>query len=387
MYILRNSVKVTFMTYQDFFRRILLILVMLAFFVSAWYVRGTLVLAFMALVLAVALSIPVNWLQNRKWPRGWAIAATIVIFLIISSLVFAILLPTIFNEMVRLVLSIPRAFGVTIELYEQLRGTNEIVSEVLPPSTDLSSVEVLEGLVAQLLSGLGQVLERGIPVILSGVGDVAIALINLVLVFFLAIFFLVDPLTYVRASLYLIPEAHHEALINLWNVLYETLTNWLRTLMLSISIIGFLVWLVLGVILGMPNSLTVAVFAGVATLIPNIGFWLPLVPILIFNLATEPGLLLYVVPAYLIIQTLESNFITPSIVKAQLNIPAAGMMVCQIIAGIVFGPLGLLLAVPIVAVLIAIIRELYSYGWLGFRGRQFEIKVDENGRVSLNNST
>lgn len=371
------------MVYQDFFRRILLIIVMIAFVVVAWYVRSTLVLAFMALVLAVGLSIPVNWLQKHKWPRGWAIALSVLIFLIISSLIVAILLPTIFNEMVKLVLSVPAAFGVTIDLYEQLRNTNEIVAEVLPPSSDLSSVEVLEGLVAQLLSGLGQVLERGIPVILSGVGDVAVALINLVLVVFLAIFFLTDPLSYVRASLYLIPEAHHESLLNLWNEMYHTLTTWIRTLMLSITIIGFLVWFVLGVIMGMPNSLTVAVFAGVATLIPNIGFWLPLVPILIFNLASEPGLLLYVIPAYLIIQTVESNFITPSIVKAQLNIPAAGMMVCQLIMGIVFGPLGLLLAVPIVAVLIAIIRELYSFGWLGFRGKHFEVGADENGRLFL----
>ena len=371
------------MNYQDFFRRILLIIVMLAFVVVAWYVRATLVLAFMALVLAVALSIPVNWLHKHRWPRGWAIALTVLIFLILSSLVFAILLPTIFNEIVKLILSIPAAFGVTIDLYEQLRSSNEIMAQVLPKSSELSSVEVLEGLVAQLLSGLGQVLQRGIPALLTGVGNVAVAIINLILVFFLAIFFLIDPRSYVRASLYLIPQSHHQALLNLWNVLYDTLTIWLRALMFSISITGFLVWLILGVILGMPNSLTVAVFAGVATLIPNIGFWLPLVPILIFNLASEPGLLLYTVPAYLIIQTVESNLITPSIVKVQLNIPAAGMMVCQIIAGIVFGPLGLLLAVPIVAVLIAIVRELYSYGWLGFRGKKFELSADENGRLVL----
>ncbi|MCA9928352.1 MAG: AI-2E family transporter [Anaerolineales bacterium] len=368
------------MSYREFFRRILLVFVVLVFLVGAWFVRGTLVLAFLALVLAVALSVPVNWLHQRRWPRGAAIAVSIVIFLFITVLIFAVLLPTIFSELSKLLRAIPAAFSTFADLYEQFRISNEFIMNVLPPINDSATVD---GLSTQLQGRLGPFLETGIPVILSGVGNVAVALVNLILVFFLSIFMLIDPLTYVKASLYLVPESYHHALMNLWNVLYETLTTWIRALLFSITITGFLVWFILGVILGMPNSMTVAVFAGVATLIPNIGFWLPLLPILIFNLAGDPALLLYTVPAYLIIQTFESNFITPSIVKAEMNIPAAGMMVCQIIAGIVFGPLGLLLAVPMVAVVVAVVRELYSYNGLGFRHKLFEVTADASGHLSL----
>ena len=122
----------------------------------------------------------------------------------------------------------------------------------------------------------------------------------------------------------------------------------------------------------MPNVLVVAVFAGFATFVPNIGAFLPLIPIAVFTLAESPASILVMVPAYLAIQLIESNVLTPMIVKRQLSIPAAGMLLFQIVAGLVFGLLDILLAVPLLALSITLVRELYSYGVLGLRGETLE---------------
>ncbi len=82
----------------------------------------------------------------------------------------------------------------------------------------------------------------------------------------------------------------------------------------------------------MPYVLIVAVFSGFATFVPNIGAFLPLVPIAVFTLASAPASLLVMAPAYLLIQLLESNVLTPTIVKRQLSIPAAGMLIFQLVA-------------------------------------------------------
>ncbi|MBV7337894.1 AI-2E family transporter [Chloroflexi bacterium TSY] len=87
---------------------------------------------------------------------------------------------------------------------------------------------------------------------------------------------------------------------------------------------------------------------------------MPLIPIVIFALATRPEWLLIYIIAYLLIQLLESNVITPYIVKSELDIPSGALLVFQLIAATIFGALGLLLAVPMLAICITLVRELYS---------------------------
>ena len=83
------------------------------------------------------------------------------------------------------------------------------------------------------------------------------------------------------------------------------------------------------------------------------------------------------VVAYLGIQLLESNVLTPSVVRRQLSIPPAATLLTQILAGYIFGVVGVLLAVPLLAVMIALVRELYSYGLLGLRGRTVSVALPD----------
>ena len=144
------------------------------------------------------------------------------------------------------------------------------------------------------------------------------------------------------------------------------LKTWLSSLSISIAITVTLWCGSCSGLMGMPHVLIVAVFSGFATFIPNIGAFLPLIPIAVFTLATAPRQ-----PAHhgsrltLLIQLLESNVLTPMVVKRQLSIPAAGMLVFQLVAALAFGLLGVLLAVPLLAVVITLVRELYSYNALG----------------------
>jgi predicted PurR-regulated permease PerM len=216
---------------------------------------------------------------------------------------------------------------------------------------------------------------------------VGAVIVNLIFILFIAIFFLVDPKSYVKASLYLLPVRFHGRAIEIWNELHRTIKQWLSSMFLSISITMALVWLILGVILGMPNAVVVAVFAGFATFIPNIGSILPLIPIAVFTLASDPSHLLLYALIYLVIQFCESNIITPSIVKAELEIPAGGLMLFQLLATLALGALGLLLAVPLLAVLIVLVREIYSYDLLGLRGAVVEVETGRSGTLTLDDPT
>lgn len=143
------------------------------------------------------------------------------------------------------------------------------------------------------------------------------------------------------------PRARQARIREVYPILGETLITWLKAQSISIGITVALVILLLGVVLDMPNTLVLAVFAGIAAFFPNIGAFLPLIPIVIFELSsTTPEMLPVWIAVYLAIQPVERNFITPLVVKVQLEIPAGALMVFQLIATVLFDLLCLLLAVP-----------------------------------------
>lgn len=102
--------------------------------------------------------------------------------------------------------------------------------------------------------------------------------------------------------------------------------------MISITITVVLVLLILGP-LGMPYVVEVAVFAGLATFVPTVGALLPVALIILVLLVADPARIPIMVAAYLGIQLLESNVLTPAVVRRQLSIPPAAAPLTQIFAG------------------------------------------------------
>ncbi len=362
-----------------FFRRATAIVGFVLFVAALWFLRDTLLLAFAAIVIAVGISIPSGWLQRLGLPRGVAntIAAVLIGFLALFLLLW--LLPALITGVSKLLAGLPQTVQNLVAVYNDLRAQNNTLGRILPALQETRPKGISE---AEIKNLFGELVSTGLPILVSG-GSVVVSLVtNLVLVLFIALLLLADPTAYVQASLYLAPRPYHERLIALWRELYRTLTTWLSTLFISITITVSLVWLVLG-LLGMPNVMVVAVFAGFATFIPNIGAFLPLVPIAIFTLAVDPIKFLIMAPAYLAIQLLESNVLSPMIVKRNLSIPPAGMLVFQIVAGLVFGLLGVLLAVPLLAIIVTLIRELYSYDMLGLRNGAIKVGLGRAGGLQL----
>ncbi len=378
------------MTFNEFFKRFLAVLAVVLLCLGIWTARSTLIFGFAAALIAVALSIPAGWLQRRGLRRGWAIAVATVDVGLVVMLLFFLVVPRLLTGVIELLSTIRPAISSLVTVYANLRERSEFLSAALPaPAFNLDSALIDSTRAQEVLQQFIDASLALAPSLLGGVGTVVAVVVNLIFVLFIAIFFLVDPQSYIKASLYLVPRHYHQRATEIWNELYRTLSLWISALLLSISITMGLVWLILGLLLGMPNAIVVAVFAGIATFIPNIGAFLPLIPIFIFTLASDPAQLVIYVPVYLLIQFTESNVITPSIVKAELKIPPGALMIFQLLVTLAFGALGLLLAVPLLAVLIVLVREIYSYDLLGLRNLEVEMKGNQAGQLVLNetNST
>lgn len=352
---------------------------------SLWYLRSIWLLGFAALVIAVGISIPAHWLQQHGLRRNLSTLLSAIAVLLLALFLILWIVPTIITEAGTVLAELPRMWQEIGRRYEAWRTGNDLLTQMLPP---FSIVNLHQTGDAALSDTLRRLFTTGFSFtpILEGMGVFASLLANVALVIFIAIFFLSDPLSYVQISLYLTPAAYHTRLLDLWSELYRSLTQWIKTQFLSVSITVSLVWLVLGLFLGVPYALIIAVFSGVATFIPTLGAFLPLIPIFIFTMAADPMLMVWAIPAYLIIQLLESNVITPMLIREELQLPSGGVLLFQLVGAALFGALGLLLAVPLLLALVVLVREIYSYDILGLRAENIEIGVDAAGRMYLGQS-
>jgi predicted PurR-regulated permease PerM len=373
------------MSTYTFLKRLLIVGVAIVLLLSLWYLRSIWLLGFAAIVVAVGISIPARWLQQHGLPRNLSLLLAIlglgllVIFLILW------IVPAIIGETGTALAELPRMWQEIGQRYETWRTGSDRLTQMLPPFSIISLNQTGDAVLSDTLHGLFTTGFSFTP-ILEGMGAFASLLANVALVIFIAIFFLSDPLSYVRISLHLTPAAYHARLLDLWSEQYLTLTHWIKTQFLSVSITVSLVWLVLGLFLGVPYAPIIAVFSGVATFIPNIGAFLPLIPIFVFTMATDPSLMLRAIPAYLAIQLLESNVITPMLIREKLQLPSGGVLLFQLVGAALFGGLGLLLAVPLLLVLVVLVREIYSYDILGLRSEKIEIAVDAADHLHLGQS-
>ncbi len=350
------------MDYREFVRRAATVLALVVAALTFWELRQIFMLVFLSAVIAVSLSIPVNRLQNIGLRRGFAIAATLIG--VISAIVLFLLaiLPTLVLQVNSLVNEFPEAYNEVRSSYNLwYLQQSDPVRSVLPMLDDEQ--------IQEFLTGAG---DAASGVLASAGGVLANIVINLIGLIVISVFLLLDPKDYARGVVLLTPPDYRDRLLEVFVELKGALTSWLTALTFSITITFLLVWVLLGLLWGVPNALALGVIAGLMTIIPNIGAIVPAIPITIFTLADEPAKLPFVLATYILIQQIESNILTPSIVKRQMNIPAALVFIFQLISAALFGFFGILLAVPLLATIITLVRELYVYDTLGQR----DVKVD-----------
>lgn len=111
--------------------------------------------------------------------------------------------------------------------------------------------------------------------------------------------------------------------------------------------------------LGVPLAFTLAVFAGLLNFIPFIGALAGAIPAILVALGQSPTLALWVAGLFLVVQMLEGNLIAPVVQKRAVALPPALTIFSQTILGTLFGPLGLILATPIMAALMTAVRMAY----------------------------
>lgn len=152
------------------------------------------------------------------------------------------------------------------------------------------------------------------------------------------------------------PPALREDALNVGRMADFMLGRYIRAQLLLAVMVGTAVGIGL-TLMGVQMSLALALWAGLTELIPIIGPWLGAIPALIIVAATQPEIILWVALLYLGIQAAENYLLVPRLQSHAVDIHPAMVLVLLAIAGAIWGILGMLVVIPIAAIM----REFFWY--------------------------
>ena len=136
------------------------------------------------------------------------------------------------------------------------------------------------------------------------------------------------------------------------------LKGWLKSILISIVLITILVAVGLSMA-GLPGTTVLGLITGVLEIIPNFGPVIAMIPgvLLAFTISTKTAVIVALI--YIACQTIVGNIALPLLQKKMINIPPALTLLSQLIMGTLSGLMGIILAVPLLAILIIVVNELY----------------------------
>jgi predicted PurR-regulated permease PerM len=184
------------------------------------------------------------------------------------------------------------------------------------------------------------------------------------LIIFLAIYIAADPDLYRRGLIALSPRRHRERMGEVLSAIATVLRKWLVTQLIAMVTIGVVTTVVL-MVLRVKAAVALGVIAGLLEFVPTIGPIMSAVPAVAMGFLDSPEKALTVAAAYFGIQFIENHLLIPLLMKGGMDLPPAMTILSQALMAMLFGFLGLMCAVPLLAAGMVSVKMLYVEGVVG----------------------
>lgn len=330
---------------QNFTSRIVLAvgITTLAIFLSLllWYAADVLLLAFAGILLAIFLRSLSDWVSEiTPLSGGWSLGVVVVGLISILTIGIWLLAPGVADQIDELQKKLPQSVRQLERHVESYEWGRKALAQV--PNAN------------ELVPDKADVLARVTGVFSTTFGAIA----NFFIIIFIGLYVAAEPRLYSDGLIRLVPLNRRQRAREVLDEVGSTLRWWLIGKVASMIVVG--VSTVVGLwLLDIPLALTLGLLAALLTFIPNVGPILSVVPAMLLALMQSPMQALYVALLYLGIQTVESYFLTPLMQKRTVSLPPALTIFTQVLFGVMVGSLGFVLATPLTAAAIVMVKMLY----------------------------
>lgn len=327
-------------------RRVIAIAILAVGALVVWKLAGLLLLLFAAILLAVALGALADGLRRfAPVPRKLAVMAS-------AALVFGVL-------------------GAVIALYGwRIVGQYQEILDKVRESTHgmlmAARAHAWSRVLLQRAYGaqISDATDIAAPFLGSLVGAVARSLAYGAIGLFSGIFLALDPDRYVRGAVLLVPPSSRPRAAAFLAQCGSILRRWFLSRLIVMVAIGVLVSIGLK-LLGIEAAITLGLTGALLTFIPFIGALLAAVPAVLVALTVSPLLAVVTGLMFWAVHFIEGTFITPMVQDEEVYLPPVVTIFATLAFGLIYGPMGVIVASPLVLVIMVAIRIFYLEDRLG----------------------
>ena len=376
-----------------------------------WVAQSVFLTAFLGVLFGLAVSAGVDWLRLRiRLPRGLLAAlivlgatGAIVMFFVVSGPVLAeqsrelrTKLPEALDKIDTWIQArqtgflgtVARGGGATTAptsspdassrgdtVQGALRGppAQPAPDSALAAADQTSTAPAPQSLRERLLGQITNLTRYFFGFVSSTVAVVA----GLLLILVLSIYIGADPDTYHDGLMKLFPRPWRARAGEVLTAVSLALRRWLVTQLIAMVVIGTVTTVTL-LALGVNAAVPLGVIAGLFEFIPTVGPILSAVPAVAMGFVDSPQKALAVIIAYVVIQQLENYLLIPYLMREGVNLPPVLTIMAQALMALIFGFLGLLCAVPMLAAVMVTVKMLYVQDVVGEPVEVFEDDDDDD---------
>lgn len=314
----------------------------------AVYLFDVLLLFFAAVLLAVILRAPSEWLcRNTRLDARVALVIVLCVLAVLFGLAFWLAGQSVAEEMESVWKRLPQAI-------EEIEGRASDLA-VVGPAMEQAAAE-----------GPATAARNGLATVLAAFG----VLTNFALVLFVAVLLAMQPALYVKGTMHLLSRKHRKRATELFKELGHVLKRWTLGQLCLMTLVGLLSYIGFRAI-GLELAGALALLAGALTFIPFLGSLAAGAVAVLMALAQGVDMAIYTAAVYAGVQIIE-NICEPFVQQRAVYLAPALLLFAQAVLGALAGPLGIVLATPLAAVAIVATKMLYVEDTLG----DHEVKLD-----------
>jgi len=326
-----------------------------------WTLRDFLLLIICSLVISNIVCNLCNQVQKGlKIPRSLSLFLVLTVISVIVFTIFILVLPPFIKEFNEILVEIPNGLSkINILINTNLNKLNNLFygersENVIDIFNLVNNVVTIPD-----VSTIAKAIQESFKNLINIAGNLGSGLLRLIFVLAVSLMISIEPKQYKENVLLLIPKNYRNKFRNILEKCNIALANWTFSMVISSLSVGLLSLIVLS-ILDVKYVVSNALIAMVLNIIPNIG------PVISGIFPISIALLdnfwkpLAVLGSYVIIQNIESYIIMPSIMKKKANLLPGLTLISQFGFTFIFGPLGLILSLPLAVVIQVLIKELFK---------------------------
>ncbi|MBP1040310.1 AI-2E family transporter [Vagococcus sp. BWB3-3] len=306
--------------------------------------------------------------KKLKWKRTTAVLIVFLLLILSVVVIVGTIIPGLISQITELIKNIPgflQDLGKWLEENSTKFMINKEEIETFMASTDMSISSISKNILTSISTGA-----------LSFIGNIVNVLVVAFTVPMVLFYLLKDSGKMVQKVTKAMPLDHQEEVAGLIKKMNQTISSYIsgqaiECLFVAIgTFIGYL-------IIGVDYALLFGFLAGATNIIPYIGPYIGLAPVIFVTAFDSPLTALLACVVVLVVQQVDSNLVYPNIMGKSLDVHPLTIFVILLVAGNLAGLLGMILGVPVYAVTKVIIMYILDIRQLNKQKQEFPTEMKE----------